>query len=223
MSRSPVGPPLSEHPAPAKHPALIRSSEHWLRLSVTIETRHDSKVEAARAARAQWKKKVEEATEAGTPPPSMPATAIEPGKFVAPRLYVSDGTIERFGELLQARPQGVLRLSDELSAMFMNMSRDSGGQDNEFLLEAWNGNSYNVERIGRALHIDHLLIGVVGGMQPDKLAKSFEGPADGMYARLLFAWPPEPAYQPLSDDALEVDPDILNALTRLDGLAKFED
>src|SRR5262249_51141376 len=60
-------------------------------------------------------------------------------------------------------------------------------------------------------------------MQPDKLAKSFEGPADGMYARLLFAWPPEPAYQPLSDDALEVDPDILNALARLDGLAEFED
>src|SRR5262249_24544247 len=165
-----------------------------------LQRKHDSKVEAARAARAQWKKKVEEATEAGTPPPSMPATAIEPGKFVAPRLYVSDGTIERFGELLQARPQGVLRLTDELSAMFMNMSRYSGGQDNEFWLEAWNGNSYNVERIGRALHIDHLLIGVVGGMQPDKLAKSFEGPADGMYARLLFAWPPEPAYQPLSDD-----------------------
>jgi hypothetical protein len=60
-------------------------------------------------------------------------------------------------------------------------------------------------------------------MQPDKLAKSFEGAADGMYTRLLFAWPPEPAYQPLSDDALEVDPDILNALARLDGLAEFED
>src|SRR5262249_62140439 len=150
MTRSPVGPPLSEHAAPAKHPALIRSSEHWLRLSVTIETRHDSKVEAARAARAQWKKKVEEATEAGTPPPSMPATAIEPGKFVAPRLYVSDGTIERFGELLQARPQGVLRLTAELSAMFMNMSRDSGGQENEFWLGAWDRHSSKVGRIGPA-------------------------------------------------------------------------
>jgi hypothetical protein len=107
--------------------------------------------------------------------------------------------------------------------MFMNMSRYSGGQDNEFWLEAWNGNSYAVERIGRALQIDYLLISVVGGMQPDKLAQSFKGPADGMYARLLFAWPPEPTYQPLSDDALEIDPDILNALARLDGLAEFED
>jgi Protein of unknown function (DUF3987) len=188
-----------------------------------LQRDHESKVENARAARAHWKKKVEEATEAEMPPPPMPESATEPGKFVAPRLYVSDGTIERLGELLQARPQGILRLTDELSAMFMNMSRYSGGQDNEFWLEAWNGNSCVVERIGRTLRLEHLLIGVVGGLQPDKLAKSFEGPADGMYARLLFSWPNEPAYRELNDQALEIDPDIWNALKRLDGLAEFAD
>ncbi len=188
-----------------------------------LQREHESKVENAGAARAHWKKKVEEAVAAGVPPPPMPEDATDPGQFVAPRLYISDGTIERFGELLQARPQGILRLTDELSAMFMNMSRYSGGQDNEFWLESWNGNSYNVERIGRQLHIDHLLIGVVGGLQPDKLAKSFEGPADGMYARLLFSWPSEPPYRPLTNSALEVDPDIWNALKRLDGLAELVD
>jgi len=188
-----------------------------------LQREHESKVENARAARTHWKKQVEDAVEAGVPPPAMPEEATDPGKFVAPRLYVSDGTIERFGELLQARPQGILRLTDELSAMFMNMSRYSGGQDNEFWLESWNGNSYNVERIGRTLHLDHLLIGVVGGLQPDKLAKSFDGPADGMYARLLFSWPSEPTYHELNNKALEIDPDILNALKRLDGLAEFAD
>jgi hypothetical protein len=188
-----------------------------------LQRKHDEKVEAARASRACWKKQVDEAIAAGLPAPKMPEAAMESGKFVAPRLYVSDGTIERFGELLQARPQGMLRLTDELSAMFMNMSRYSGGQDNEFWLECWNGNPYNVERIGRTLHIDHLLIGVTGGMQPDKLAKSFEGPADGMYARLLFSWPPESPYRKLSNEALEVDPVILNALARLDRLAEIED
>jgi hypothetical protein len=153
----------------------------------------------------------------------MPATADDPGKFIVPRLHISDGTIERFGELLTARPQGVLRLTDELSAMFMNMSRYSGGQDNEFWLESWNAGAYNVERIGRNLQIDHLLIGIVGGMQPDKLAQAFEGAADGMYARILFAWPPEPAFNSLSDDADEIDPEIYNALVRLDKLAEFED
>jgi Protein of unknown function (DUF3987) len=184
---------------------------------------HDGKAENAKAARDKWKQQVKEAVEAGVPEPPMPEAATDPGKFVAPRLYVSDGTIERFGELLQARPQGVLRLTDELSAMFMNMSRYSGGQDNEFWLECWNGHSYNVERIGRTLHIDHLLIGVVGGFQPDKLAKSFEGPADGMYARILFAWPPEPVYRALNDDALEIDPAIQNVLGRLNKLAEFAD
>ena len=44
-----------------------------------------------------------------------------------------------------------------------------------------------------------------------------------MYARLLFSWPSDPAYRALNDEALEVDPDILNALKRLDDLAEFAD
>ena len=203
--------------------ALAQIERDSLSKIADLQRKHETRVENAKAARAAWKDRVAEAVEAGLPPPTMPEDATDPGKFVAPRLYVSDGTIERFGELLQARPQGVLRLTDELSAMFTNMSRYSGGQDNEFWLESWNGNSYNVERIGRTVHLDHLLIGVVGGLQPDKLAKSFEGPADGMYARLLFSWPSDPAYRALNDEALEVDPDILNALKRLDDLAEFAD
>jgi hypothetical protein len=188
-----------------------------------LHRKHDARAERAKAARKRWQKQVDEAIEANLPAPELPAEAEDPGKFIAPRLHISDGTIERFGELLTARPQGVLRLTDELSAMFMNMSRYSGGQDNEFWLESWNGGAYNVERIGRNLQIDYLLIGIVGGMQPDKLAQAFEGPADGMYARILFAWPPEPAFNSLSDDADEIDPEIYNALVRLDRLARFED
>src|SRR5436309_1357111 len=44
--------------------------------------------------------------------PVMPAAAADPGPFVAPRLYVSNATIERLAALLQARPQGMLLLSD---------------------------------------------------------------------------------------------------------------
>jgi hypothetical protein len=188
-----------------------------------LRRKHEAKAEQAKAARKRWQKQVEDAAEANLPAPEMPTDADDAGKFIVPRLHISDGTIERFGELLTARPQGVLRLTDELSAMFMNMSRYSGGQDNEFWLESWNGGAYNVERIGRNLQIDHLLIGVVGGMQPDKLAEAFKGAADGMYARILFAWPPEPAFNSLNDDAEEIDPSIYNALVRLDRLAEFAD
>ena len=191
---------------------------------------HESRVEAAKAARALWKKEVEKLAEQKVVPlnqyrsavasePTMPVEAIDPGPFVAPRLYVSDSTIERLAVLLQARPQGMLMLSDELAGLFLNMGRYSGGQDNEFWLEAWNGGSYTVERMGRpSIVVDHLLVGVVGGLQPDKLARSFKGDHDGMYARVLFAWPPEPEYRRLTNDVTEIEPEIINAIMRIVGL-----
>jgi hypothetical protein len=62
-----------------------------------LQRKHEAKAETAKAARAQWKQQVEKAVADGKSGPPMPATAMELGKFVAPRLYVSDGTIERFG------------------------------------------------------------------------------------------------------------------------------
>jgi hypothetical protein len=177
---------------------------------------HQTQTEAASAERKLWKKEVEEATGAGLSPPPMPASAVDPGEFVPPKLYVSDATVERMAVLLQSNPRGILRLSDELSALFLNMSRYSGGQDNEFWLEAWNGNSYLVERMGRPpITVEHLLVGVVGGLQPDKLSRSFVGDQDGMYARICFSWPSEPPYRPLSDDVAEIEPEVVNALLRL--------
>jgi hypothetical protein len=188
---------------------------------------HEGRVEAAKAARALWKKEVERAAEGKvvsldeyrstvTSEPAMPAAAADPGPFVAPRLYVSNVTIERLAVLLQARPQGMLMLSDELAGLFLNMSRYSGGQDNEFWLEAWNGSAYAVERMGRPpVSVNYLLVGVVGGLQPDKLARSFKGDLDGMYARVLFSWPAEPPYLPLTNEVAEIEPEIVNALTRI--------
>ena len=188
---------------------------------------HEGRVEAAKAARAVWKKEVERAAKGKvvaldkyrdtvTSEPVMPPAAVDPGPFVAPRLFVSNVTIERLAVLLKARPQGMLMLSDELAGLFLNMSRYSGGQDNEFWLEAWNGSAYTVERMGRPpISVDHLLVGVVGGLQPDKLARSFRGDLDGMYARVLFSWPVEPPYRPLTNEVAEIEPEIVNALTRI--------
>ena len=160
---------------------------------------HETTKLAAKSARDIWEKRVKEAIEAGVPPPAMPEAAVDPGKYVPIRLIVNDGTIERLAELLQARPHGIVLVRDELAALFMNMSRYSGGQDDEFWLELWNGEPHAVERMGRTLSVDHLLIGVVGGMQPDKLVASFEGDHDGKYARVLFAWPDEPGWLGLAE------------------------
>src|SRR5262249_26110462 len=136
-----------------------------------LRRKHEESAGVAKAARAQWDKEVKDALAAKKAPPPMPQGAMDLGKFVAPQIYISNATVQRLGELLQARPQGMLLLMDELAALFTNMSRYSGGQDNEFWLEAWNGGSCTVERMSRSLCINHLLVGVVGGVQPDKLAR----------------------------------------------------
>ena len=121
-------------------------------------------------------------------------SAAKVGAFVTSRLYVTNSTIERIAVLLEARPAGLQVIADELPGLFANMNRYSSGSDREFWLEAWNGRSHSVERMGRPpVSLDHLLVGITGGLQPDKLVRAFEGDDDGMYAtnllRLAFgAW-----------------------------------
>jgi Protein of unknown function (DUF3987) len=136
----------------------------------------------------------------------------------------SNVTIERLAALVQARPRGMVMICDELAGLSLNMSRYTNGSDKEFWLEAWNGGQYVQERPSRApVAVDYLLVGMTGGFQPDKLARSFAGDDDGMYGRLLFVWPPEPKFQPLSNAVTEVEPDFQTALMRLIDLRDTED
>ena len=189
-----------------------------------LQREHETRAQRAKAEKKQWEKAVAEAVEAKLPAPPKPADATEPGPFVAPRLSVSDSTIERLAVLLEVRPQGMAFVADELARLFLNMKRYSNGQDNEFWLEAWDGKHFVVERQGRPpVVLDYLLVGVIGGFQPDKLARAFEGDDDGMYARFYFAWPEEPVHQPLSNEVSEIEPEIQNALTRIVNLRTSED
>jgi len=189
-----------------------------------LQREHETRAQKAKAERKKWEKAVAEAVETNLPAPAKPAGATEPGPFVAPRLCLSDATIERIAVLLEVRPQGMAFVADELARLFLNMNRYSNGQDNEFWLEAWNGKNFVVERQGRPpVLLDYLLVGVVGGLQPDKVARAFEGDEDGMYARFYFAWPEEPAHMPLSNEVSEIEPEIQNALTRIVDLPAGED
>jgi Protein of unknown function (DUF3987) len=189
-----------------------------------MQREHETRAQKAKAEKKKWEKAVAEAVEANLQAPPKPASATEPGPFVAPRLCLSDGTIERIAVLLEARPQGLAFVADELARLFLNMQRYSNGQDNEFWLEAWNGKHFVVERQGRPpVVLDYLLVGVIGGLQPDKVARAFEGDEDGMYARFYFAWPEEPAHMPLSNEVSEIEPEIQNALTRIVDLPTGDD
>ena len=181
-----------------------------------LQHAHEERAAAAKAAQRKWRDAVVSAVKDGKVPPSMPIEAMVPDGFVAPRLYVTNATIERLAVLLQVRPRGCLYLADELAGLFANMGRYSRGRDDQFWLEAWTGGRYVVERMNREpVIVEHLLIGLVGGFQPDALARSFAGDQTGMYSRFLFGWPAEPTYRPLASARDEIDTDIIHALTRL--------
>jgi hypothetical protein len=189
-----------------------------------LRRKYETEAERAKAKYKAWKEAVKEATEKGVPPPPMPSDADVPDGFVEPRLYVADATVQKLAVLLQARPCGILLICDELAGLFLNMTRyANGGSDREFWLECWNGKHYVVERMGRNCAIPHLLIGMTGGFQPDKLARSFKGDADGLYTRLLFGWPEKPPYRPLTDTVEEVEVEFENSLVRLINLTADND
>jgi hypothetical protein len=178
---------------------------------------HETRRQIAKEAVREWKERRRAAQNARPPQsaPAMPMEAIDPGDFIYPRLYATDSTIESLAPLLEKRPRGALLVRDELSGLFGNMGRYSRGNDRPFWLEAWNGNRHVVERVSKSSVIEHLLIGVIGGFQPDKIARAFQGDEDGMSGRFLFAWPSPPAYRPLANDVSEVEPPLLNALKAL--------
>jgi len=125
---------------------------------------HETRVQKAKEALKKWKDERQAALDAKPPqePPRMPVDAIDPGNFIEPRLYATDPTIERLAALLLARSRGMMLIRDELTGLFANMGRYSGGSDRPFWLEAWNGGRHIVERVSGSIVVDHLLVGVIG-------------------------------------------------------------
>jgi Protein of unknown function (DUF3987) len=178
---------------------------------------HQMRAQLAKETLKRWRKACHEAVKANQPrdPPPMPMDAVDVGDFIWPALYVQDATIQRLARLCEARPRGMMQIRDELTGLFSGMARQPGARP--FYLEAWNGGRHVVERVDnkRSLTVPNLLVGVIGGFQPDKLARVFAGDEDGMYARFLYGWPAPPRYSRLTDEVAEVEPEFQALLTKL--------
>jgi len=156
-----------------------------------------------------WKEAVKAAIKEGDTPPDKPKEADAGPPPHVPRLVVNDATIERLGAILANQPRGVLQLRDELAGWLQGMQRYSGaGSDRAFWLEAYGGRGFTVERMGREpLTVDRLTIGVLGGIQPNRLKSLlFKSDDDGLLARFLPIWP-EPA--PLKRPSTWADEDLM--------------
>jgi hypothetical protein len=93
------------------------------------------------------------------------------------------------------------------------MSRyTTGGTDRGFWLEAYGARPYRVDRMTREVTVDRLAIGVLGGIQPDRMnSLLLQVDDDGLLARLMPIWP-DPA--PITNEAVKYDDSQLRHILR---------
>lgn len=107
------------------------------------------------------------------------------------RRIIADTTVEAAQEVLKDSPRGVLSLQDELSGWFGQMDKYAPGKgsqaDRGFWLQAFNGGSYSLNRIGRgASYIPNCSICLLGGIQPEPIrALAGDTNDDGLIQRFV--------------------------------------
>jgi hypothetical protein len=136
------------------------------------------------AAHAAWEKAKNAAKNTGAPVGPEPQ---RPG-----RLVVDDWTPEKLAELLARDPAGTLLVQDELAGLIAAFERYGSNVARSMLLRAWNGGTYLKDRIGGGskdksaeLRVDNLALGIIGGIQPDKLNQLGDLTSDGLLQRIL--------------------------------------
>lgn len=189
-----VGDPSSGK-SPGADPVLDILSILEAEVAADFEMVHrewDTAREAARCARESWEKDVKTAVGLKNPPPIKPANAVEPPEPVRARIKVGDATSEALGAVLAVHPKGVLYFRDELAGWFGSFDKYGGnGSDRAFWIEAYGGRRFTIDRVKHPLPITipHLSVGVLGGVQPERLTDLLNSPDDGLQARFLWFWP----------------------------------
>lgn len=165
---------------------------------------HKRDCAAAKERRSGWESEVKIAVKAGRPPPDMPANAEDPEPPQPRRLFSTEPTVQKAALLVHCNPRGLLLVRDELAGWIggMDLYSRGDGNDRAFWLQAYGGRRWTPDRVKdgeNAKIIPHLLWGLTGGIQPDRVAsKLLAGDDDGLAARLIYAWPaPVPPWRPL--------------------------
>ena len=222
-----VGPPSSSK-SPSMDAAfnLVRFAEDRMADGFEqVQQEHATAKQACEARIEAWKVEVKTAVKNGDPPPALPADAQEPPTPVRPRIRVADATVEALGALAAGLPRGLLLVRDELAGWLGAFDKyGGGGSDRAFAIEMYGGRAYVVDRMKNPepLRIRHLSIGVLGGVQPDKLEMILNGPDDGLASRLLWAWPETKPEFNLARGAQDDGP-MQRAFARLTDLLQIHD
>lgn len=166
-----------------------------------------------------WEEQVAAAQKSGDDTDDMPANCAEPPKPGMYRCKVGDITLEKLMLVHSQNPRGLLNLRDEMNGWFANMSRYNTGSDRPAWLEAFGGRSYSIDRVkheDKPVFVPRFSVGIIGGLQPDRLAEVLSSPDDGLQARFCYVWP-ETKPLPIQD-GIEEDTGAEEALRKLSRL-----
>ena len=106
------------------------------------------------------------------------------------RLVSHDATPEALQDILGRQDRGIGVLRDELAGWIGALEKYGGGRggaaDRAFFLQAFNGGSHVVDRVGRGtVPINNLAITLCGGIQPDRLRQFGDLTDDGLWQRFV--------------------------------------
>ena len=141
-------------------------------------------LDESRRALSKWMDACQKAKEDKTEMPPKP-----PWK----QRHATDTTTEALGLLLVDNAEGVNMYHHEITEFIGRMdaySGKDGGKDRGVYLRSYDGGYVTINRAGRAqpLVIDNFSVGILAGIQPEKLAYLFKksgGGSDGLYQRFL--------------------------------------
>lgn len=176
----------------------------------------------AKEIRELWEGEVKAAAKRSAAPPLEPEGAREPDLLARHRIFSTDPTIEKAGRIAAENPRGLLLFRDELAGWLGNMDRygGGGGGDRAFWLQAYGGRRWVPDRVkdGQAgVEVPHLTWGILGGIQPDRVASLLlAGDDDGLAARFLYTWPAP--RKPTRPRTAPIEGQFCAALRRLEGL-----
>jgi hypothetical protein len=109
------------------------------------------------------------------------------------RCVLQDATAEKTAEILSRGTAGTLMVQDELAGWFGSFERyNSGPPARGLYLTSWNGGSFLKDRVGQGvrdehaeIRVDNLALGILGGIQPERLAALRDLTSDGLLQRFL--------------------------------------
>lgn len=122
----------------------------------------------------------------GQPPPKKPPHR---------KPLVSDVTCEKLAELMRDNPGGLLQHRDELSGLIRGMDayrKQGQGKDIAFYLSTFNSETVNFDRVSGNIFVPHSSLGILGGLQTERLPDIFTPLAfeTGFIQRFVFVFFP---------------------------------